>query len=299
MKLILLGANGQVGWELQRSLLPLGQLIVCDRKIADLENPDQLRTLINQHQPDIIVNAAAYTAVDKAETEIEKAELVNHHAVSVLANEALNLNATLIHYSTDYVFDGSKVTAYTEDDLTSPQSVYGKTKWMGEEAIRNSGCKHFIFRTSWVFAHRGNNFIKTILRLAKQRDTLSIVSDQYGAPSSASLIADISALCLHHIDSQPDNTLYGTYHLTPKGRISWYDFAQYIISKATEAGVELKTASHNIKPIPAKDYPLPAKRPANSELSTQKIEAAFNIQMPEWQSGVDHVLVELFEKTNI
>ena len=199
MKILLLGANGQVGWELQRSLAPLGQIKNCDRQTIDIGNFENLRRCLSDFRPEIIVNAAAYTAVDKAESERVKACLINADAVAVLADEAKKLNACLIHFSTDYVFDGTKLNAYLEIDKTNPQSVYGKTKLQGEEAIKNSECNHLIFRTSWIYSTRGVNFAKTIIRLAKEQQELKVVDDQFGVPTSAELVADITALCLNQI----------------------------------------------------------------------------------------------------
>ena len=297
MKILLLGANGQVGWELQRALSTLGEVIACDRTTADLENLPQLEQTVLQHNPNIIVNAAAYTAVDKAESDKQTAACINTNAVEKLASLSKQLDALLVHYSTDYVFDGTKTSAYSETDNTNPLSVYGETKLQGEQAIINSDCKHLIFRTSWVYAARGANFIKTILRLARARNKLSIVADQHGAPTGAALIADTTLLCLHSILSQStDNeNLYGLYHLTAKGNVSWHEFAQHIVLKADDNNIPLTIKADNIKPISTAEYPLPATRPCNSRLDTSKLENVFNIKLPDWKQGVNHVLDEVFE----
>jgi len=294
LKILLLGANGQVGWELQRSLAPLGQLLACDRDCADLDNFDQLRTTIREYSPDIIVNAAAYTAVDQAESEPDKAQRINAEAVGLIATETKRLGAWLVHYSTDYVFDGSKATAYTETDLPNPVSVYGQSKLAGEEAIRDSSCDHLIFRTSWVYAARGSNFAKTMLRLASQRDELKVVSDQIGAPTSAELIADVTALCLNRIlvDQPFGEQAGGTYHLSPGGETNWHEYAQYVISEALQAGFTLNARPEQIHPIATSEYPLPARRPANSRLDTTKLINMFKIYLPHWQYHVKRLVSE-------
>ena len=301
MKILLLGAKGQVGWELQRSLALLGQLKVCDRETVDLDNLDKLQSVIQQYSPDFIVNAAAYTAVDRAESEPDKAQRINTEAVKLLASEASNLDAWLIHYSTDYVFDGSKPTAYKEDDEPNPQSVYGQTKLDGEQAVRESGCHHLIFRTSWVYAARGSNFAKTMLRLAGERDELKVVGDQVGAPTSAELIADITALCLYHIaqDRELGGAATGTYHLTPSGETNWCDYARYVVAQALKCGVSLRCEPDNIQPITTSEYPVPAKRPANSRLDTKKLEDAFGVYLPAWQDQVERLITELVMKDEI
>jgi len=298
MKILLLGANGQVGWELQRSLAPLGQLKACDHNTVDLAKIDELQASIREFSPAIIVNAAAYTAVDMAESEAEKARRINAEAVAELAAEAKYLDAWLIHYSTDYIFDGTKSTAYVETDSAKPQSVYGKTKFEGEEAIRKSGCKHLIFRTSWVYAARGSNFAKTMLRLAKERDELNVVGDQVGVPTSAELIADITALCLYRVtnDNAFGKQAVGTYHLSPSGETNWHEYARYVIAEAQHYGVKLRTKPENIHPISTSEYPLPAKRPANSLLDTKKLTNTFSVHMPVWRTQVKRLVSELVMK---
>lgn len=294
MKILLLGANGQVGWELQRSLVPLGQLMACDRNSADLENFDQLRATIREYSPNIIVNAAAYTAVDRAESEPEIAQLINAEAVALIATESKRLGAWLVHYSTDYVFDGSKTTAYTETDLPNPMSVYGQSKLEGEEAIRESSCDHLIFRTSWVYAARGSNFAKTMLRIASERDELKVVCDQIGVPTSAELIADITALGLYRIlvDRSFGEQAGGTYHLSPGGETNWHEYAQYVITEALQAGFTLNARTEQIHPITTSEYPLPARRPANSRLDTTKLINMFRIYLPHWQYHVKRLVTE-------
>ncbi len=295
MKILLLGANGQVGWELQRSLAPLSRLKACDRQSANLEDFDQLQTTLREFSPDIIVNAAAYTAVDKAESEADRAHRINTEAVSLIADQAKRLNAWLIHYSTDYIFDGSKSGPYTEADRPNPLSVYGTSKLRGEEAIVKSGCKHLIFRTSWVFARRGANFVKTMLRLARERDQLRVVSDQFGAPTSAELIADITSLCLYRLtqDNVFAEQAAGIYHLTPTGETSWHGFAKYVVSEAQALGITLRVTPECIEPIAADEYPVSATRPENSRLDTQKLTDAFGVYLPQWQTHVKRLVTEL------
>ena len=297
MKIVLLGKDGQVGWELQRSLAPLGELLAFDRTEADLENSDALRSRIVAVRPDIIVNAAAYTAVDRAESEPEKAHQINAEAPAVLARYAADSGAWLIHYSTDYVFDGRRSGFYEENETTAPLSVYGRTKRDGEAAIIASGCRHLIFRTSWVFASRGGNFAKTMLRLATERDRLAVVNDQFGAPTSAELIADVTALCLYRLmDHQKAPSLSGLYHLVAAGETTWFDFACLVLKEAQAMGVVLKVPPESVLPIPSSEYPTPAVRPANSRLSTQKLQSAFSICLPDWQVHVRRMLWETLAK---
>ena len=296
MKLLLLGSNGQVGWELQRSMAMLGKLKVCDRNTVDFFDLDGLRKLIRGYKPDVIVNAAAYTDVDKAESDEENAFQVNSRAVDLLAQEAKVLDAWLVHYSTDYVFDGEKMSPYSEEDETNPLSVYGKTKLQGEEAIKKSKCKYLIFRTSWLYGTHGKNFFKTIIKLAKERDELRVVSNQIGAPTSAELVADVTSLCLYRIaqNSLSSKEISGIYHLTATGKASWYDFAKYVIIEAKKFGGVFLTNPENIIAINASEYVLPAKRPANSLLDTQKLCKTFNLQLPVWQIHADRVIKQLY-----
>ena len=289
MKILLLGANGQVGTELQRTLLVLGELKSCTRAQANLEDLQGLRSLIQDYQPNIIVNAAAYTAVDQAESDKDKAELVNTDAVGVMAHEAKDLDAWLIHYSTDYVFDGEKLNAYVESDPTSPINIYGNTKCKGEELITSSGCKHLIFRTSWVYGSHGNNFAKTMIRLFQEKDELSVVNDQIGVPTSAELIADVTSACLMQ-SLQKDTDLSGVYHLAPNGNTSWYGFAEYLCEKGKFIVDGMSNCSVGLSPIATLQYPTPAKRPENSLLNTNKISQAFGVFMPMWQVHVDRFL---------
>ena len=298
MKILLLGANGQVGWELRRSLAPLGEIRAYDRHTGNLQKLDDLSRLIRDFSPEAIVNAAAYTSVDKAESELDEAILINSKAVEFLAKEAKLLNAWFIHYSTDYVFDGLKSGAYIETDTPNPQSVYGQTKYDGEESIKESKVKHLIFRTAWVYSKRGTNFIKTMIQLAKKQDELKVVNDQIGAPTGAELIADVTALCLYQI-AQYNNSahnLSGTYHLTPTGETSWHGFAQFIIAEALGLGVKFRASFENVQAISTSEYPLPAKRPSNSLLDTKKICNTFNVYMPPWQTHVERLFKELYSQ---
>lgn len=297
MKILLLGKNGQVGWELQRSLAPLGELIALDRQTVDglcgdLSDLDALRAAIRQVKPDIIVNAAAYTAVDKAESESELADCVNGVATLVMAEEARAMDAWLIHYSTDYVFSGEGQTPWQETDTVAPVNHYGASKLAGEQAITASGCKHLIFRTSWVYSTRGNNFAKTMLRLAKDRETLSVIADQIGAPTGAGLIADISALAIQKVMQHPE--LAGLYHLAASGEVSWHGYASHVIGFAKVNGEQL--AVKDIAPIDTTAYPTPARRPLNSRLCTQKLRDNFSLHLPDWQSGVTRMLMEVLSK---
>ncbi len=298
MKILLLGANGQVGWELRRSLAPLGEIRAYDRHTGNLQKLDDLSRLIRDFSPEAIVNAAAYTSVDKAESELDKAILINSKAVEFLAKEAKLLNAWFIHYSTDYVFDGLKSGAYIETDTPNPQSVYGQTKYDGEESIKETKVKHLIFRTAWVYSKRGANFIKTMIQLAKKQDELKVVNDQIGAPTGAELIADVTALCLYQIAQYKNSThnLSGTYNLTPTGETSWHGFAQFIIAEALGLGVKFRASFENVQAISTSEYPLPAKRPSNSLLDTKKICNTFNVYMPPWQTHVERLFKELYSQ---
>ena len=298
MKFLLLGKNGQVGWELQRSLAPLGDLIALDRTGGEglcgyLSDLDGLVATVRKLAPDVIVNAAAYTAVDKAETEEALAALINGDAPGVLAREAEALGAWLVHYSTDYVFDGSGEQRWETDAPTGPLSSYGRSKQAGEEAIRASGAKALVLRTSWVYAARGHNFAKTMLRLATERDSLSVVADQFGAPTGAELIADVTALMLSQVMRTKDSAaLAGTYHLAAAGETSWHGFARYVLQHAQQSGVTLKVSPDQLGAISTKAYPLPAPRPRNSRLALDKLEHAFQLKMPPWQQGVQRMLDE-------
>ena len=298
MKILLFGKGGQVGWELQRSLAPLGDLVALDADsqnlCGDFTNPEGLAQTVRAVAPDIIVNAAAHTAVDQSESEPELARTINALAPGVLAQEAKRSGAWLIHYATDYVFDGSGDKPWLETDPTGPLSVYGKTKLEGEEAIRATGCQHLIFRTSWVYAARGGNFARTMLRLAQERDFLSVINDQIGAPTGADLVADISAHAIRTALRNPD--VGGLYHLVAGGETSWHGYASFVIDFARQAGIEIKVTPEAIQPVPTRAFPLPAPRPKNSRLDTQKLKNTFGLNLPHWQSGVARMLTEILEK---
>ena len=297
MKILLLGKNGQVGWELQRSLAPLGELIALEFDSADycgdFTKLAGLAETVRKVRPDVIVNAAAHTAVDKAESEPDLVRMINALAPGVLADEAEKLGAWLIHYSTDYVFDGSGTTPWKETDATGPLGVYGKTKLEGEQAVARC-TRHLIFRTSWVFAARGANFAKTMLRLAKERDELKVIADQIGAPTGAELLADVTAQAIRTTQDKPE--LAGLYHLVAGGETSWYDYAQFVIAFAKQSGETIRVTPDAIKPIPTTDYPTPAKRPLNSRLDTTKLKTTFDLQLPDWRDGVRRVLTEILGK---
>ena len=294
MKILLFGKGGQVGWELQRSLAPLGQVIALDHdsiglcgSFTDLEG---LAETVRKVAPDVIVNAAAYTAVDKAETEVELARTINARAPGVLADEAQKLGAWLVHYSTDYVFDGSGSAPWREDDLTSPLSVYGVTKREGELAVARCA-RHLIFRTSWVYAARGANFARTMLRLAQEREQLRVIDDQVGAPTGAELLADVTAHAIRRVQTQPK--LAGLYHLVAAGETSWHGYAQFVIEHARQAGQAVRVKSEAIEAIPTSAYPTPAQRPLNSRLNTRKLQESFGLQLPDWRLGVERVIAEM------
>ncbi len=299
MKILLLGKDGQVGWELQRALAPLGEVIALDRHGAnglcgDLSNLEGLAATVRHVKPNVIVNAAAYTAVDKAESDQASAALINAQAPSLLAQEAKTIGAWLIHYSTDYVFDGSGDHRWQEAAPTRPLSVYGRTKLEGEQGILSSGAMAIVLRTSWVYAARGHNFAKTMLRLAAERDTLSVVADQIGAPTGAELIADVTALILRRVATERnDSQLHGVYHLAASGETSWYGFAQFVLAHAQRSGITLKVTADQIAPISTEAYPVPAPRPRNSRLAVDKLENTFNLKMPLWEQGVQRMLDEI------
>ena len=289
MKILLTGKSGQVGWELQRTLAPLGEVIAVNRQALDLANPDAIRALIRQVKPALIVNPAAHTAVDKAESEPELAMAVNGIAPGIMAEEAKRLGAAMIHYSTDYVFDGGKTTPYTEKDMPNPGNVYGKTKLAGEQAIQAVGIPHLILRTSWVYGTRGRNFLLTILRLAQERDELKIVDDQVGAPTSSRMIAEATAQILAQTRGNLGGSS-GIYHLTAAGQTSWYGFAAAILeSQARATGV----AGARLTPIPTSDYPLPAPRPMYSVMANDKLQRAFGVAIPAWQNGLNLCMEEM------
>lgn len=296
MKVLLFGKGGQVGWELQRALRPLGELVALDFDSktlhADFSRPEGLAETVRQVRPDVIVNAAAHTAVDKAESEPALAEALNATGPAVIAREAAALGALLMHYSTDYVFDGSGSTPRDEDAPTGPLSVYGRTKLQAEEAIRASGCPHVILRTSWVYGARGGNFARTMLRLAGERDKLTVIDDQIGAPTGADLLADITAHAIRACRANP--ALCGTYHAVAAGETSWHGYASFVIDWARANGLPLKVAPGAVEPVPTSNFPTPAQRPLNSRLSTARLQQAFDLVMPPWQEGVERMLTEAF-----
>jgi len=298
MKILLFGKNGQVGWELQRSLSPLGEVVAVgtdsQHLCGDFTDLDGIAQTVRTIAPDVIVNAAAYTAVDKAESEPDLSRTINALGPGLLAQEAKNSGAWLIHYSTDYVFDGSGDKPWRETDPVAPLSVYGKTKLEGEEAIRATGCRHLIFRTSWVYAARGGNFAKTMLRLAAERDQLTVINDQIGAPTGADLLADVTAHAIRAALQHPE--VSGVYHLAANGQTSWHDYARYVIEFARQAGITIKVAPEAIQPVPTSAFPLPAPRPKNSRLDTGKLQNTFGLNLPHWQSGMTRMLTEILEK---
>ena len=296
MKILLLGKNGQIGWELQRALAPLGEVVALDRHSpgelrADFAEPESLAAVVRTVAPNIIVNAAAHTAVDKAESEPALAQAVNATAPAVLAREAHALGAWLLHYSSDYVFDGSGTTPWAEGSPTGPLSVYGRTKLEGEQAIRASGCQHVILRTSWVYAARGGNFAKTMLKLARERDRLTVIDDQIGSPTGADLLADITAHVLRTALQRPE--VAGTHHAVAQGETSWHGYASHVIEFARTLGQPIKVASGAIEPVPTSAFPTPAKRPNNSRMDTRRLRSTFDLALPHWQTGVERMLTEV------
>ncbi|MDP3229900.1 MAG: dTDP-4-dehydrorhamnose reductase [Acidovorax sp.] len=296
MKILLFGKNGQVGWELQRSLAPLGEVIAPDRHggdfCGDLLDMYGLRDTVMQVRPDVIVNAAAYTAVDGAESEAAAAHAVNAQAPGALAEAAAALGTWLVHFSSDYVFDGSGSRPWVEDDATGPLGVYGRTKLEGERLIRSACPKHLILRTSWVYSARRENFAKTMLRLAQERETLTVIDDQFGAPTGADLLADVTAHMLLRA-RHAGSTCSGVYHAAAAGETSWHGYASFVIDSARAAGMALQASSATVKPVPAAAFPTPARRPLNSRLNTARLQNAFGLHLPAWQSGVAHMLTEL------
>ena len=283
MRILLTGANGQLGHELQRWLAPLGSVVACTRAECDLERPEQIREVVRRAAPDLIINPAAYTAVDKAESEPARAEAVNRDAVAVLAEEAKRLGATIVHYSTDYVFDGAKAGWYLEEDAAAPLGVYGRTKWEGEEVLRASGVSHLILRTSWVVGTHGANFARTMLRLAATHETVRVVADQVGAPTSTALIGEVTVALLRQMAAGTAGSPAGTYHLAAAGETSWHGYAQVVFAAA---GLD----PARVHPIPTAEYPTAARRPANSRLDTTRLRSALGIALPDWTVGVREVV---------
>jgi dTDP-4-dehydrorhamnose reductase len=301
MKILLLGKDGQLGWELQRSLACIGDVLAFGSPRSasaplDLADTARLASLVREHRPAAIVNAAAYTAVDRAETEPELARMINAEAPGTLAREAAAIGATLVHFSTDYVFDGSGTTPRSEEAATAPLNVYGRSKLAGENLIRASGCMHLILRTSWVYGLRGNNFAKTMLRLARERDTLPVVADQIGAPTGADLIADVTAHALRAITS--DEALAGTYHVCASGATSWHGYARHVIACARSSGLPVKVSDDAVMPITSADFPTTTRRPLNSRLATNKLQERLGLHLPDWASGVRRLVEQLATETS-
>nr|WP_283254126.1 dTDP-4-dehydrorhamnose reductase [Ramlibacter paludis] len=293
---MLFGRNGQVGWELQRSLAPLGEVVALDSQgeeelVGAFTDLKGLASTVVKVRPDVIVNAAAYTAVDKAESEPELARTVNALAPGVLAEAANEVGAALIHYSTDYVFDGSGSRAWREDDATGPLNVYGSTKLEGEQCVVRALPRHLVFRTSWVYAARGGNFAKTMLRLARERSELMVIDDQHGAPTGAELLADVTAHALRALLADPRKA--GTYHLAAEGATTWHGYARFVLEHARQAGQDLKAGAAHVRAVPTSAFPTPARRPHNSRLDTARLRAAFGLTLPPWQNGVARMLQEI------
>ena len=293
MKILLLGKNGQVGWELQRSLAPLGELVSLDRQDADLSQPEQLREIVNRLRPAVVVNAAAYTAVDKAESEPALAHAVNALAPAALADAANQSGALLVHFSTDYVFDGSGNEPRNETARTAPLSVYGQTKLEGEQRVQDAGDRHLILRTSWVHAARGGNFARTMLRLAREREELKVIDDQIGAPTGADLIADVTAHAIR--EALRDPARLGIHHLTAAGETSWYGYARFVLDTARELQSTLELRARTVLPIPTSAYLTAAQRPLNSRLDTTRLRQTFGLALPHWETGVRRMLSEILE----
>ncbi|OIN93187.1 MAG: dTDP-4-dehydrorhamnose reductase [Comamonadaceae bacterium CG1_02_60_18] len=310
-KILLLGKNGQVGWELQRSLSVLGELIALDRHstalCGDISDLPGLAATVRSVKPDVIVNAAAHTAVDKAESEPDLALTLNALAPQVLAEEAAQLGAWLVHYSTDYVFDGSGDTPWRESDAVGPLSVYGRTKLEGEQLVAASGAQHLIFRTSWVYGARGGNFAKTMLRLAQERDRLTVINDQFGAPTGADLIADVTAHAIRQVLQQSAHTrtataattpatstsCSGIYHLVAAGETTWFNYAKHVLTEVKQGRSATKIKATEVLPVPTSAFPTAATRPHNSRLATQKLQDTFGLTLPPWQAGVNRMLAEI------
>ncbi|VTU17342.1 dTDP-4-dehydrorhamnose reductase [Variovorax sp. PBL-H6] len=294
MKVLLLGKTGQVGWELQRSLAPLGELVALDSRStefhADFRDPGRVAQTVLALRPDVVVNAAAHTAVDKAESEPELARTLNAFAPGAIAKAAQQVGALMVHYSTDYVFDGTGERPWQEDDATAPLSVYGRTKLEGEQLIAAHGPVHLIFRTSWVYAARGGNFAKTMLRLARERERLTVIDDQFGAPTGAELLADVTAHAIR--DTLRDPAKAGLYHLAAGGETTWHGYARFVLEQAQAAGVVLKAGPDAVDAVPTSAFPTPATRPHNSRLSTLKLQSTFGLSLPSWQTGVARMLHE-------
>ena len=292
MKILLTGKDGQVGFALHKKLASLGEVTATNRDMLDLSNSDAIRNFIDKTQPDIIINPAAYTQVDKAESEKLLAHQINAIAPRVLAEKASELNIPIIHFSTDYVFDGLKLEPYLETDKVNPQSVYGQTKWQGEEALRHHK-KHIILRTSWIFSSHGQNFLKTIMKLIQEKTSLNVVSDQIGTPTSSEALADATYHIVKTIFNDPNFKDFGTYHMTLDNETNWYRYACFISDEAKRLGLQTLMTSKNIKPISSDAYPTLAKRPMNSRLDTTKIKKTFMLELPHWEKEVKRILKTL------
>ncbi|MBL8490805.1 MAG: dTDP-4-dehydrorhamnose reductase [Rhodocyclaceae bacterium] len=293
--ILLFGKDGQVGWELARALAVVGEVVALGKADCDLAC-GTAGSVIREVAPRIIVNAAAYTAVDRAESEPDLAHRINAGAVREMAEEAARAGALLVHYSTDYVFDGRLARPYREDDAPSPGGVYARSKLDGERAIAQAGCRHLILRVCWVYSARGRNFVKTMLRLASQGTGLSVVGDQWGAPTSAELVADATAACLRRLEAHGSDALLGTYHLAARGETTWCEFARHVLRTAESSGATLKCRWQDIEEIPSSEYPLPAPRPGNSRLDTSRIRAAFGLHLPDWRYHVGRTVAEFLAK---
>ncbi|MDE2599481.1 MAG: dTDP-4-dehydrorhamnose reductase [Rhodocyclaceae bacterium] len=294
-RILLIGKNGQLGWELQRSLASLGELVALGSAECNLADADAIRATIREVRPRLIVNAAAYTAVDRAESEVEQAMAVNARAPGVIGEEAARIGAWVIHYSTDYVFDGKAEQPYAETDATNPLNVYGRSKLAGEQALQAVLERHLILRTSWVLGAHGGNFARTVLRLAAERSSLNVVADQWGSPTSAALLADSTAQLVRQANMEGEgNFPFGLYHLTAAGETNWCDYARFVVAAAEIAGKHLRLGPSDIMPIPSAEYPLPAARPANSRLNTEKFRTTFGLPLPHWEDGVRQVLMQVF-----
>lgn len=298
MKILLLGKGGQVGWELQRSLAPLGGLVALDfdsaDHCADFSQPERLAQTVFDLRPDVIVNAAAHTAVDKAESEVHLARQINATAPGLVAQAAQALGALMVHYSTDYVFDGRGQVPWVEQDATGPLNVYGQTKLEGEQLVARHCARHLVFRTSWVYAARGGNFAKTMLRLAGERERLTVINDQWGAPTGAELLADVTAHAIRA--TLADAGKAGLYHLVAGGETTWHGYARFVLEQALAAGVALRAGPEAVDPVPTQAFPTPAVRPQNSRLNTHKLQTTFGLTLPPWQVGVARMLSEILSK---
>lgn len=298
MRIVVLGGNGQVGWELQRALAPLGDVVALARngsgdECGDLDNPDALRRALRRCRPHVIANAAAYTDVDRAEREPDRAQRVNADGPAVLAEEAKRANAWLVHYSTDYVFDGSGTEPWDEDAAAAPISIYGRTKWEGEQAVRDAGCQHLILRTQWIYSARRTNFIVTVLRLAAEREAFEVVDDQIGAPTGADLVADVTA---HAVRALRELRASGTYHLAARGEASRHECARYAVEAARRAGWPLRAAESAIAAVPSNAFLAPAARPRNARLELDRLERTFGLRMPDWRIGVARLIATMTDQ---